>query len=395
MAVLGVQLGLGEEADPVGVRLVPLGDVGEGVLGHADGALAAAGLAHVGVGAGLHRIQHGLGARARAVAAAVLGEVDEFQGVLGAAEVDHLAAHAGQDERAERAVAGLLGGVQGEDEVLLGTGLEAHVVTHPARELGEFGGHLEQGAAGGAGLGFLEEVGHLVELSDDGLAAQSAAALGVPLAEHHRGGLQQVELGPGEPAAGPAGGRGAAGVLAGGGRTGDEPALHGLDQRGSRGQHQRAAEEAAPRQHQVAAGELAEQGDGLRPRPGQVDPGEGGRLARGAQSEVLHGDDAAEPLGEQLGEDPGDRLARILAVQPAAHPGGVGGDVVGPQLARSAVDLAGEFALGPAAAHEPRGEQLVGALVSVRPAYAVVAHWNSPIPETTCRRSRQALSECR
>ena len=38
------------------------------------------------------------------------------------AEMDHLAAHGGQDVRAERLVPGLLGGVQGEDEVLLRVG---------------------------------------------------------------------------------------------------------------------------------------------------------------------------------------------------------------------------------------------------------------------------------
>ena len=77
---------------------------------------------------------------AGAVAAAVLREVDQFQGVVGAAEVDHLPAHVGQDVGAERPVARLLGGVQGEDEVLLGGGLESDVVAHPAGQLGEFGG---------------------------------------------------------------------------------------------------------------------------------------------------------------------------------------------------------------------------------------------------------------
>ncbi len=386
VAVLRVQLGLGEEADPVGVRLVPLVGLGEGVLGHADGALAAAGLAHVGVGAGLHRIQHGLDAGARAVPAAVLGEVDELQGVLGPAEVDHLAAHVGEHVGAERPVAGLLGGVQGEHEVLLRGGLEPHVVRHPARQLGEFGGDLEQPLGGGLGLRLLEEVGDLVELADDGLAAQPAAALGVPLPEHHGGGLQQVQLRLGEPAAGARRGGGDVRLGPGqrGGRGGDEPALHGLDEGRARGEGQRAPEEAAPRQHEVAARELAEQGHGLRARPGKVDAGGGGGGAGGAQAQVLHGDDDAEALREQLGQDAGDGLARVLPVQPAADAGGVGGDVVGAQLPGSAVHLAGELALGPAAADEPRGEQLVRALLRTRrtgPATAVAAHWNAPIPE--------------
>ena len=275
VGVLAVQLGLGEEADPVGVGLVPIVGVGEGVLGHPDGPLALAGLPHVGVGAGLHRIQHGLGARARAVPAAVLREVDQLQGVVGPPEVDHLAAHAGQDVRAQRLVAGLLGRVQGEDEVLLGGGLEPHVVRHPAGEFGQLGGDLEQLAGGGLGLGLLEEVRHLVQLADDRLAAQAAAALGVPLPEHHGGGLQQLQLGLGEPA-GAARRRPGLGLLAAGrAGTGHEPALHGLDEGGARGEGQRGPEEAAPRQHQVAARELAEQGHGLRARPGQVDAGRG------------------------------------------------------------------------------------------------------------------------
>ncbi|GAA3081693.1 hypothetical protein GCM10020254_27600 [Streptomyces goshikiensis] len=139
---------------------------------------------------------------ARAVAAAVLGEVDEFQGVLGAAEVDHLAAHVGEDVRAQRLVPGLLGGVQGEDEVLLRGRVQADVVAHPAGQFGELGGDLEEPLHDRGRVVLLEQVGDLVELAHDGLAAQSAAALGVPLAEHHGGGFEEVELRPGQPRGG-------------------------------------------------------------------------------------------------------------------------------------------------------------------------------------------------
>ncbi len=278
--------------------------------------------------------------------------MDQFERVLGAAEVDHLAAHAGEDVRAEGAVAGLLGGVQREDEVLLRGGLEPHVVAHPAGQFGQLGGDLEQAPGGGAGLGFLEEIGDLVELADDGLAAQAAAALGVPLPEHHRGGLQEFQFGAGEPA--PAARGGGGGFLARrGGRSGDQPALHGFDEGRAGGQAERGPEEAAPRQHQVASRELADQGDGSGARPRQIDAGHRGGAVGGPQSQVLHGDDAAEALGEQLGQDARDRLAGVLSVEPAAYAGGVGGDVVGAELAGPAVDLAGELALGPAAAHEP------------------------------------------
>ena len=173
------------------------------------------------------------------------------------------------------------------------------------------------------------------------------------------------------------------GSATGGPRRGHQPALHGLDERGARGEREGAAEEAAARQHQVAAGELADQRHRLRARPRQVDAGHGGRLVRGAQAEVLDGDDAAEALGEQLGQDPRDRLARLLAVEPAAHPRGVRADVVGAQLPCPAVHLARQLALGPAAAHEPRAQLLIGALLSVRHASVAAAHWNAPIPEAT------------
>lgn len=206
--------------------------------------------------------------------------MDQFEGVVGPAEVDHLAAHAGQDVRAERLVTGFLGGVQGEDEVLLGGGLEAHVVAHPARELGQFGSAAEQPLRGGGGLRLLEQVGDLVELTDHGLAAQSAAALRVPLAEHRGGGLQQVELRAGEPGGAAGGGR--VRLSGGGGHDGHQPALHGFDEGGAGGEGEGAAEESAAGEHQVAAGELAEQGDGLRSGPGQIDAGHRRGLVRGA-----------------------------------------------------------------------------------------------------------------
>ncbi len=73
----------------------------------------------------------------------------------------------------------------------------------------------------------------------------------------------------------------------------------------------------------------------------------------GAQPQILDGDDGTEALGEQLGQDARDRLARLLTVEPAPHPGGVGADVVGTHLARSAVHLPGQLAFRPAAAHKP------------------------------------------
>jgi hypothetical protein len=134
------------------------------------------------------------------------------------------------------------------------------------------------------------------------------------------------------------------------------------------------AEEAAAAEHQVAAGELADHLDGLRAGPRQVHVAAGLRLVGGAQAQVLDGHDAAEALGEQLGQDARYRFARLLAVEPAAHPRGVGADVVRAELACPAVDLPGQLALGPAAAHEPRRQLRIGLLV------CCAAHGQAPIP---------------
>lgn len=294
--------------------------------------------------------------------------------------MDHLPAHGGEDVRAEWLVAGLLGRVQGEHEVLLGGGLETYVVAHPPGQLGQFGGAAEQPLRRGARLRLLQQVGDLVQLADDRLAPQPAAALGVPLAEHRGGGLQEFELGRRESRRAP---RVVGEVLGGGlsGRCGHQPALHRLDERRPRGQCERAAEEAAPGEHQVAAGELAEQRDRLRAGPGHVDTGHRGRLVRRAQPQVLDGDHTAEPFGEELREDARDRLTRVLTVEPPPHSRGVGADVVGAHLPCPAVHLAGQFALRPAAAYEPGAEPLVRALPGTCfVAVATADHWNAPIP---------------
>ncbi len=110
----------------------------------------------------------------------------------------------------------------------------------------------------------------------------------------------------------------------------------------------------------------------------------------GAQAQFLDADDTAEPFGEQLRQDPGDRFARLLAVEPAAHPRGVGADVVGAHLTRPAVDLSRQLALGPAAAHEPRTQLCVGSFDGVGAAGdAVAGHVEAPIPVGA--RSREVL----
>ncbi len=218
-----------------------------------------------------------------------------------------------------------------------------------------------------------------MKLADHRLAPQPAAALRVPLAEHRGRRLQQIQLRLGQPR-GPAGAvrlLGAALALARGHR--DQPALHRLDEAGSGGEREGGAEEAAARQHQVTARELADEGDRLGAGPGQVHAGDGRGLVGGAQAQLLDADHAAEALGEQLGQDPRNGLARLLAVEPAAHPGGVRTDVVGAHLTGPAVDLARQLPLGPAAAHEPRTQLCVGLFGGVGAATAAVAaHWKPP-----------------
>src|SRR5690606_10909980 len=141
------------------------------------------------------------------------------------------------------------------------------------------------------------------------------------------------------------------------------------------------AEVAAAAEHEVAAGELVDQRHRLRAGPGQVDAGDRGGLAGRTQPEVLDADDAAEALGEQVGQDARDRLAGLLTVQPAAHAGGVGADVVGSQVPGTAVHLPGQLALGPAAALEPRGEPVIGA-PGGDPA-AIATHRHAPSPSST------------
>ncbi len=116
---------------------------------------------------------------------------------------------------------------------------------------------------------------------------------------------------------------------------------------------QRASEEA---RRAAASGRCAEnslsRATGLRARPGQVDAGRGGRRAGGAQAQVLDGDDDAEALGEQLGQDPriGSRGSRRRASGARVRcPWRCGWRPTG----GPAVDSGGPALPGPAAAGEP------------------------------------------
>ena len=108
--------------------------------------------------------------------------------------MDHLAGGAGERLAGPGPVAALACRVRGDDEVLLGGGLQADVVRHPAGEYGEVGGDAPQAPLQMVGVAVGEHAAHLVELAHHGLALQSAAAGGVPGAEHLDRALQGFDL---------------------------------------------------------------------------------------------------------------------------------------------------------------------------------------------------------
>ena len=138
-----VQIRLVEHLHPAGGRHITL--VGyEQVLGLTEGAAHRLAAAHGGLCPCLDGVQHGLGARQGLLAGAGRGELHQVQGVVGPAQVDHLAGGPGERLAGARPVAALSGRVGGDDEVLLGGGFEADVVGHPAGEYGEVGGDAPQ-----------------------------------------------------------------------------------------------------------------------------------------------------------------------------------------------------------------------------------------------------------
>ena len=128
------------------------------------------------------------------LAGAGLGELHQVQRVVGTAQMDHLAGGAGERLAGARPVAALARRMGGDDEVLLGGGLQADVVGHPAGEDGEVGGDAPQPPLEMVGVAVGEHAAHLVELAHHGLALEPAAAGGVPGAEHLDRALQRLDL---------------------------------------------------------------------------------------------------------------------------------------------------------------------------------------------------------
>ncbi|CAM5407584.1 hypothetical protein SANTM175S_09092 [Streptomyces antimycoticus] len=188
-----VQIRLVEQLHPARRRpLVPVRD--EQLLRLAQGAAHRLAVALGRLRPCLDGAEHGPGARQRGLARTGLGQRHQIQGVVRAAQVDHLPGGPGERLARPGAVAALAGRVGRDDEVLLGGGLQADVMGHPAGEHRQVGRHPPQSALQMLGVAVGEHAAHLVELADHGLALESAAAGRVPGAEDLDRGLQGVDL---------------------------------------------------------------------------------------------------------------------------------------------------------------------------------------------------------
>lgn len=272
-----VHVGLVEHLHPARRRYVsPVRD--EELLRLTEGAPHGLAPAHRRLCPGLDGAQHRLRTGQGLVPRAGLGQLHQVKGVVGAVQVDHLAGGAGERLTGARPVAAFPGRVGGDDEVLLGGGFEADVVGHPAREYGEVGGDAPEAALEMVGVAVGEHAAHLVELAHDGLALESAAAGGVPGAEHldrvlqcldllgsHGRGLVPVETGG-------VGVLGVVGAWSIGRRSGVavQPFVHGAGDGGAGGERGARTHQAASVEHEVHSREFGE--DRCRPfgRPRQL-----------------------------------------------------------------------------------------------------------------------------
>lgn len=295
----------------------------------------------------------------------------------------HLAGRPRQRFPGAGAVAALVRGVRGDDEVLLRRGLQTHVVGHPARQDREVGGDAPQAPLELGWMVVGEHAAHLVELAHDRLALEAAATGGVPGPEHLDRALQFLDLlGPD--------GRGLVAVESGGFRVqwvvevggvgpergvGVQPVVHGAAECGSRGERGTRAHQAASVEHEVHSREFGEDRGGSFGRPQHAVgifalpvalpfP----RTPVPYQTKVLHGHDTAETLGEQSRQHPRHRIARDLShVDPTPYPRGVRRQLGVAHGRRLPVDQSREFALGPAGHAEQVRKAGVGLSAHVKP----------------------------
>ncbi|MGW4976338.1 hypothetical protein [Streptomyces mirabilis] len=154
----------------------------------------------------------------------VLGEADQFEGVLGLVAVEHLAGHAREDVGAEDHVVAGVGGAQGEEVVVLGAALESRVPGHGGCRAGQLRHHLVQALLNLRRLVFVEVGSDLAELAQHGLAAQTATVPVVPGPERASRGRQLLDLPCPEPTAA---------TWPGGGARRLEPSFQGIEQGGA------------------------------------------------------------------------------------------------------------------------------------------------------------------
>ncbi len=332
---------------------------------------------------GLDRAQHGPGPGQGGLPGAAVGDPDQVQRLAGTAQVDHLPGGPGQRLPGPGPVAGLPGGVDRLDEVALGGGLQADVVGHPAGQDGEVGGDAPQPPGERRGVRVGQHPADLVELADNRLALEAAAAPGVPGPEDVHRRLQRLDLVQAD-GAGLVEVAGRQGRRAGAAHEGDgvlarrrvllgHPLVEGFGDGGARHEQGARAHQSASIEHEVHSRELGEGLGGARRFQGAST---GRRVCRPARTclpvslepEVLSGDNTAEPLGEQGGQHPRHRIARDLApLYPAPHPRGVGGELLLPGCGTTSVDHPREFALRPAREGEEIGESGVGSSAHVKP----------------------------
>lgn len=228
-----------------------------------------------------------------------------------------------------------------------------------------------------------EHAADLVELTDHGLALESAPSGGVPGAEHLHRALQRLDL------LGADGG-GLVAVVArrvglegvteglrglGGGGIGVEPVVHGVGEGGACGERDTRAHQTASVEHEVHSREFGEDRGCAFGRPGHSFgvllrpvrlPFRGAPLPY--EPEVLDGHDTTEPLGEQGCQYGGHRFARGLPhVDPAPHPRGVGGQLVVAHGRRLPVDHPRQLTLRPAGQAEQVVQAGVWSFAHVKP----------------------------
>ncbi len=374
------ELCLVEERGPVR-HVVPGPGRLQGALGPHERRRARPHLAEHAVRPGFGGVQQRLHDRRATGAGALLGDPGQLDGLPAVAEIDGLAAHGDQDVGAVGAVAGRLGEPQGLHEVALGEAVRGDVVRGPAREPGQVGGGAEQPAAGLLVVGAAEHrLALVLQVAHEGLPGVAAAVAVVEGAEQLADRAQRVDVPVGDLVAGAA-----LGVPARAGRQREHrpalrpgrggTALRGhpgcllaghlvvrlADQPVPAGHHEPGRGEGDLAQLGVAAGVLAPQPaddvDGLLGGGGELQPGVH-RRAR-VQAEILGGEPAPEPAGEDLGDEGRGRTARLLPAQPAGD-GGLVVSQVQPVLQPELVDATSQTRVGEPRLCDERGELAVG-----------------------------------